>query len=150
MAEGPPPMTSGRSAMAEWALNMADVCQPSVVEIDAARRAAGQLSQLDRGEEAVRLGAGPGRDAILLPAALFRALLRMVDETGKGNAVAVVPVEAELTTQQAADLLNVSRPHLVKLIARGELPCRMVGTHRKLPMREVLAYHATRAAEGGA
>lgn len=132
--------------MAEWALNMADVRPPSGAEIDAARAAADQLSKLDRGDDLVSLPAGVGRDAIMLPATVFRALLRMVAETGKGNAVAVVPFEAELTTQQAADLLNMSRPHLVKLLTRGELPYRMVGTHRKLPVREVLDYRAARAA----
>ncbi|WEJ98372.1 MAG: excisionase family DNA-binding protein [Candidatus Sphingomonas phytovorans] len=132
--------------MAEWALNMADIHAPSGAEIDAARAAAGQLSRLDRGDDIVSLRAGSGREAIMLPATIFRALLRMVAETGKGNAVAVVPFEAELTTQQAADLLNMSRPHLVKLLTRGELPYRMVGTHRKLPVRAVLDYRTARAA----
>lgn len=131
--------------MAEWALDMSHVRQPSGAEIDAARTAADQLSRLDRGDLAVSLRAGKG-EAITLPATIFRALLRIVAETGKGNAVAVVPVDAELTTQQAADLLNMSRPHLVKLLARGDLPYRMVGTHRKLPVREVLDYRAAHAA----
>ena len=130
--------------MAEWALNMTEVCQPSAAEVAAARMAACQLSRLDRGGDAIRLGAES--EAITLPVAIFRALVRLVAETGKGNAVAVVPMAAELTTQQAADLLNISRPHLVKLLSRGELPYRMVGTHRKLPVRDVLDYRAARGA----
>ena len=145
-------MPKGKSAMAVWALNMAEVHRPSVEEIDASRTAAGQLSRLDRGDTPVSLfpeaprQTGPGRESITLPAAILRALIRIAAETGKGNAVAIVPLDAELTTQQAADLLSMSRPHLVKLLARGELPYRMVGTHRKLPAREVLDYRAARAA----
>lgn len=130
--------------MAEWALNMEEVYQPSAAEIDAARIAACQLARLECAGDAVSIG--PEQGAISLPAGVFRALVRLVAETGKGNAVAVVPMDAEFTTQQAADLLNMSRPHLVKLLARGELPYRMVGTHRKLPVRDVLAYRASRAA----
>lgn len=135
--------------MAEWALNMADICPPSGADIDAARAAAGQLSRLDRGDGMVSLRAGTGRESIRLPMTVFRALLHMVAETGKGNAVAVVPLEAELTTQQAADLLNMSRPQLVKLLKQGELTYRMVGTHRKLPVRDVLAYRAARTVPSG-
>ncbi|MBO9499251.1 MAG: excisionase family DNA-binding protein [Novosphingobium sp.] len=71
---------------------------------------------------------------------MFRTIIKMLVEMGNGNAVAVVPVSAELTTQQAADLLNVSRPHLIKLLEQKRLPYRMVGTHRKLPARDVLSY----------
>ena len=66
----------------------------------------------------------------------------MLAEIGNGNAITVVPVLGELTTTQAAELLNVSRPHVIKLIKRGDLAHKMVGTHRKLLARDVLAYHA--------
>lgn len=142
----------GRPPLAPWAANLAEVHEPSVEEIHAARTAVRILTALDQGDILVSVAPEPPGDAcatpgsFTLPATMFRTLVKLVEETGKGNAVAIVPVGSELTTQQAADLLDISRPHLVKLLARGELPYRMVGTHRKIRAREVLRYRARTAA----
>ena len=77
-----------------------------------------------------------------LPPAAARLLLQMLKEMGAGHAVTLVPIEAEVTTQQAADLLNVSRPYVVGLVEKGVLPARMVGNQRRLPLKKVLAYKA--------
>ncbi len=81
-----------------------------------------------------------------LPHAAAHLLTEMLKEMAAGNAVTLLPVEVELTTQQAADLLSVSRPYLVGLVRNGTLPARMVGNQRRLPLKDVLAYKAaTRA-----
>jgi len=81
-----------------------------------------------------------------LPPAAARLLTDALKELAAGNALTLIPIEAEITTQQAAELLNVSRPYLVGLISSGTLPARMVGRQRRLPLKDVLAYKAdTRA-----
>jgi len=96
----------------------------------------------DRKTVRVQIAAGRKAETLDLPPVVTRLLMSILDETAAGRAVTLVPLEPEITTQQAADLLNVSRPYVVGLIDKGMLPARMVGNHRRLPLQDVLAYKA--------
>ena len=87
---------------------------------------------------------GPEGERLTLPKSVYRVLTTVLKEMAKGNAVAVVPVHHELTTQEAADLLNVSRPYLVSLLERHEIPYRKVGTHRRIRFEDLMGYRSRR------
>jgi len=93
-----------------------------------------QHPQIDRAR--VRLD----EEDLILPRAALDLLRKLLAEMAQGNAVTIVPVHAELTTQEAADMLNVSRPYLVKLLTEEQIPYTMVGSHRRVRLRDLLAY----------
>jgi excisionase family DNA binding protein len=85
-------------------------------------------------------------EQLVLPKAVFGLLSKILAEMSAGNAVKIFPIHAQLTTQEAADFLNVSRPYLIKLIEKKELGCMKVGTHRRVSFQELQAYKARRDA----
>ncbi|REL32988.1 helix-turn-helix domain-containing protein [Rhodohalobacter sp. SW132] len=80
------------------------------------------------------------KDPIKIPVSALQHLNTIIDLMAQGKAVTVNPVDAEITTQEAADLLNVSRPYIVKLLEGGEVPFHKVGSHRRIKLKDFLAY----------
>ena len=106
-----------------------------------AARALARFLKLSK-QAAVRIqpeGAGKG-EPISVPRPAFELFVEILAQMANGNAVTVVPVHAELTTQQAAELLNVSRPYFVRLLEDGKIPCRKVGTRRRVRFADLLTY----------
>ncbi len=123
---------------------------PSAQEALLAREVSRELETRQAADQPLRLqvaGAGPAVTALDLPPVAAQMLIDMLKEMGAGRAVTLVLAEAEVTTQQAADLLNVSRPYVVTLIGKGVLPVRMVGNQRRVPLKELLAYKAESTAK---
>ena len=86
----------------------------------------------------------PSNEELEIPGSVYEVLVRVVREMDQGNGITIIPVHAELTTQQAADLLNVSRPYLVRLLEKEQLPFHKVGRHRRVRLDDLLAYKEQR------
>lgn len=87
---------------------------------------------------------GPQGERIPLPSTIFYVLVRVAEVLAHGDAITVAPVGRELTTQQAANILNVSRQYLVRLLDGGQIPYRKLGKHRRLRIEDVLTYKESR------
>ncbi|MBC8072509.1 MAG: helix-turn-helix domain-containing protein [Deltaproteobacteria bacterium] len=107
------------------------------------------LSRRTRGPRAVTLRSDDNglEVSVTLPPEALRLLVEVLGHMADGSLVTVLPLHAELTTQQAAEFLNVSRPHVVRLIDDGKIPHRKVGTHRRIKMLDVLEYKRREEAE---
>jgi excisionase family DNA binding protein len=118
------------------------VGQPTRKEAALARDASERLNQVmaKGGSEVKLVVEGRPLEGVALPPSVVRILIEGLSEIGKGNAVRLVPQHADLTTQEAADLLNLSRPYVVRLLDEGKIPSHKVGTHRRVRLDDVLAY----------
>ncbi len=80
------------------------------------------------------------RKTIRVPASVFKMLFSILTQMAAGNAVTIIPIHMELTTQEAANLLNVSRPYLINLLEAKKIPYRKVGTRRKILFQDIMDY----------
>lgn len=115
---------------------------PTLDDVALARETGPVLEKLSRTGEplSMRLTRDGREETVALPAGAVPLVLDILRDMAAGRSVSIVPHDAELTTQEAADYLRVSRPFLVKLLDDGKLPCRMVGTHRRVRVEDVSAF----------
>jgi len=121
---------------------------PDGQSVDLARDSSAALAKLlrEKPEEDRAQVRMDGLD-LILPRKAIELLRDILAEMAQGNAITLMPIQAELTTQEAANMLNVSRPHLIKLLESGELPYFKVGTHRRVRLNDLLNYKARRSVD---
>lgn len=108
----------------------------------------GLMAMLDRfGAEPTTMLSGPNGEHLVLPPEVFEVLRDVLEAMAQGQAVTIAPVHQRLTTQEAADLLGISRPTVVKLLESGEIPFEQPGRHRRVRLADVLAYRERASAE---
>lgn len=118
---------------------------PDQEQVDLARDSAAELSKLLASRpEIPRAHVHLDDHDLVLPRYALELLQGVLAQMAQGNAVTIIPTHKELTTQQAADLLNVSRPHLVKLLKEAKLPFIKVGSHRRIRFEDLMRYKAER------
>jgi len=108
-------------------------------EAKASSRTLAKYADADRVHMTLR-GSNGESDELVLPGHVLQILLTVLSEMSQGNAISLIPRHQELSTQEAASLLNVSRPFLVGLLEKGEIPHHKVGSHRRVRLEDVLAY----------
>ena len=96
--------------------------------------------KLKKSTKEVEIGVRGEKDHVKIPVSAFRFLSTILEHMANGKAISIIPADAEITTQQAADMLNVSRPHVVKLLEEKKLPFHKVGTHRRIKLKDLETY----------
>jgi excisionase family DNA binding protein len=118
---------------------------PSDADVRLARESSQRLRRVVKANRPLRFTAVNGKtdgndETVEIPASAAELLVRLLNQMAQGNAVTLIPIHAELTTQQAADILGVSRPFVVKEIEEKRLPARKVGTRRRVMFGDLMNY----------
>lgn len=118
---------------------------PTKTESEKASQAASAFARaLAHNTLPLRIDEDGGEVRVDLPPSLGLLLIDLLTHVARGEMVTFVPYGAELTTQQAADVLNVSRPFLIKLLKQGQIPFHNVGSHRRISINDLIGYRARR------
>ena len=127
--------------MTETLINLRGMYVPDEADAEAALESSRRLSSITKRKSlSIRVESDGADESIPIPASLYRLLQDILTNMAQGNAITIVPTQAELTTQQAAEILNVSRPFVIQLIETNQLPHRMVGTHRRVLFQDVMDF----------
>lgn len=113
---------------------------PSKEDSELAQTASREIAKKQPSELRVRLEDG---QELVLPRAATRLIAHLLTEIAQGNAVTIIPIHANLTTQEAADYLNVSRPFLIRLLETGKIDYHKIGTHRRVRFLDLVKYKET-------
>lgn len=128
--------------MAATKLNKAYI--PSEVDIDLSKESsrilASHLQHSSPTQKLKILGTNGNEEALEIPSSAYQLFIDILSQMAQGNAVTLIPVHAELTTQEAADLINVSRPYLIKLLESKKIPFHKVGRHRRVRFEDLMNY----------
>ncbi|MCP2319061.1 DNA binding domain-containing protein, excisionase family [Nocardia amikacinitolerans] len=117
--------------------------EPGEIDAEVAARAMRRIKDYlmrHPSEETIRVDGETGDNALILPREVVNMVAFILAQAAEGRGVSIVPSHAELTTQQAADMLNVSRPYVVRLLEAGEIPFRLIGTHRRIRFDDLKDY----------
>jgi len=119
-----------------------ELIAPTQQDARLAAKAVSRLSgYLDRPDDVkIQIGIEGRQETVAVPQMVLHLLSRILKETASGHAVSVVPFESELTTSEAADYLNVSRPYVIALLEQGKIPFHKVGSHRRIRLEDVADY----------
>jgi excisionase family DNA binding protein len=139
------PAEAPQRSLEEKIRRMTPVAAPAEqrAEVEALSRVLDRAARADLERNACKL-VGPSGEAIPIPESVFYALERVAEVLARGDSLTIVPVGKEMTTQQAADLLNVSRQYLVRLLDEGRIPFAKTGRHRRIRIEDVLAFKEER------
>lgn len=140
-AEGTEPKSRSGELLTEGVSPSIPTEQESQLATESSRRLATILGKRPKKVLPIQIPSDGGKgETVEIPLSAFRLLADILTQMAMGNAVSLIPIHAELTTQEAADLLNVSRPYLVELLEQGKIPFRKVGSHRRILFQDLMAY----------
>lgn len=132
-----------RERTTEMTPNLTPRNLPTVHDIALARQSSRDLAAaiLRQGKDEEQIDfVDPAGYVVRLPNSVLQLVADFLEEIAQGNALAFIPIHSELTTQEAADLLNVSRPFVVQQLEKGHIPFHKAGTHRRIRYQDLIAY----------
>jgi len=132
-------------------MDLLELIKPSKTEQKVAYKSyaalAAAIGKLDENEEEVEIEIEESKARIKIPLSALKFLSIIVKAMSQGKPISLVPIATEVTTQKAAEVIGCSRPHLIKLLEKGDIAYTMVGRHRRIMYEDVMSYRAKMKAE---